>query len=184
MPQLNASDKDGKSVRSGISEPPQFQDSGRKTEMPSVKEKRFLTRSPRAFSLIENMVAMVIVSTGSIATMNAIIDAQVRNKLEHERARAHEIISGYMEQSDFELFTTLVSGTTITVWDNGTPEEPGDDTLGVLTVSLTDPVSGQPLTVIPDPVTMVIVEVSLEWHPRGRLADRLMRETAMAYMAP
>jgi prepilin-type N-terminal cleavage/methylation domain-containing protein len=142
----------------------------------------------RAFTLVEIMVAVVIVSIGMIATLTSLSYANLHNDMEQERARAHQIVCEKMEQQIQRLYSNgaVMTSSTPTVWDNGTPDNTTDDTLGTLDVVATKPdgtliASG---SLPPVPAVRVTLEVTLSWHPRGRLHAKTMRETAMTYMVP
>lgn len=137
----------------------------------------------KGFTLIESMIAMVIVSIGFIATMTSLTFARIQNDLEQERARAHQIVSEQLEQVRSNLYTYISSGQAVTVWDNGTPDDTTDDTTGLMIVRARD-TAGNVIASAPNPAVRVEVEVTLTWNPRGRLAGRTMRETVMTYIAP
>lgn len=136
------------------------------------------------FTLIEVLVAVLVVSVSFTAVMTLLIFDSVCNNFEQERIRAHQIVSEEMENVRRTLYTRLTSGRTVTVWDNGTPAITTDDTVGTLEVTVRDPKSGVQLTQAPVPATRVQVEVTLIWHPRGSNNNKTMHETLMTYIAP
>ncbi len=144
----------------------------------------FLTGRRKGFILVEALIAVVIVTIGSMSTLSLLITARAHSAQEQERARAHQIATEQMEIVLHELFPTVVSGEEITVWDNGTPENPNDDTVGTVSVLLYD-INGTSISHTPTPWSRVQVEVSVTWTPRGRLNnDKELREVLIAYMAP
>jgi type II secretory pathway pseudopilin PulG len=145
--------------------------------------KIFSTRRRSAFTLVEALIAVVIVTMGSMSTLSLLMATRSHSAQEQERARAHQIATERMERVLHELFPTVVSGEEITVWDNGTPETPYDDTSGTISVSLYD-FDGNPISTTPTPWTRVEVEVTVTWTPRARSDDTELREVLMAFMAP
>ena len=129
------------------------------------------------------MIAVVIVAIGMIASLQLLTFQHVINTLEQERARARQIVSEEMERLRHELYTRIEGGQSVTVWDNGTPDNTSDDTMGVLAVTVRDP-DGVSVFVAPNPAERVEVEVTLSWHPRGRFNDKTFQETVMTYIAP
>jgi prepilin-type N-terminal cleavage/methylation domain-containing protein len=135
------------------------------------------------FSLVEVLIAVIIVLVGSMSTVSLLTLTRIENDMEQERARAHQIVSERMEEIQRDLYTFITPGTQVTVWDNGTPEDTSDDTLGTLEVIARD-TDGTQIAAAPNPPVRVQVEVTLSWNPRGRLAAKTMRETVMTYIAP
>lgn len=135
-------------------------------------------------SLIEVLIAVFIVSIGMLATLSLLTWCRIHNDLEQERARAHQVVSQEMEQVRHELFTRVTAGQTITIWNNGTPDDTTDDTQGTLEVVMRDPDTGNTLLTPPDPARRVEVEVTLSWSPRGRLSGKTYRESVMTYLSP
>ncbi len=136
------------------------------------------------FSLVEVMIAMGVASMGILGTLSLIMFAQTHNALEMERSRAHQIVSQTMEQAEFSLFTVLQTGTTTTIWDNGTPLDTTDDTVGSLSVIARNVMNGTTITLTPPSATALQVEVTLTWNPRGAMGTKTFRETAMTIIAP
>lgn len=151
--------------------------------------KKMITRLPTSprrrsgFSLVEALIAIVIVTAGSVSTLSLLMTTRSHNAHEQERARAHEIATERMERVLHELFPTVVAAEEITVWDNGTPDTPHDDTTGTISVLLYD-FDGNSISSTPTPWTRVQVEVVVTWTPRGRGGQQEFREVLMAYMAP
>lgn len=141
--------------------------------------------SKSAFTLIETLVAVAILSVGMLATMSLLTWTRMHSSFEQERARAHQIVSQEMENIRYELYSTLNAQTTQTVWDNGTPDDTSDDTVGTLERVFFDPETGSTLASTPDPWKRMGVEVTLTWSPRGRLGStKTYRETIMGYISP
>ncbi len=141
------------------------------------------SRRRRGFTIIEAVITVVLVTIGSIGALQMTVFLRTQNDLEQERARANQIISEEMERIRHTLYTRITGGTTVTVWDNGTPDNPDDDTIGTIEVTVRDP-DGNLLMMAPVPAVRVQVEVTLTWNPRGRLSGRTFRETLMTYIAP
>lgn len=138
----------------------------------------------RAFSLIEALITVVVVFISFTSVLTLLMFDNICSNYEQERARAYQIVSDQMEQIRMTLYTRITTGRTVTVWDNGTPGNPNDDTSGTLEVTVRDPKTGQLLTAAPVPAIRVQVEVSLSWRARGGLQRRTMHETMMTYIAP
>ena len=140
-------------------------------------------RRRSAFTLVEAMITVVIVSIGMIASLQLLTFQHTVNTLEQERARARQIVGEEMERLRHELYTRIEGGKSVTVWDNGTPDDKADDTTGVLAVTVRD-TKGVAVFVAPNPAERVEVEVTLSWNPRGRFSDKTFQETVMTYIAP
>ena len=112
------------------------------------------------FSLIETMIAILIVTLGSISTISMLTATHIQNDMSQERARAHQMVSGEMERVRLELFPRANPGQQVTVWDNGTPDDESDDSVGTLEVVMRD-INGTELTAPPIPARRVQVEVTL-----------------------
>lgn len=136
------------------------------------------------FTLIECMISVAVAALLFLTTLGLLSYARVNNQFEQERARAHQIVSERLEVERYRLFTWTVSQSQQTVWDNNTPDDSTDDTVGTLEVVVKDPKTGAVLTMAPDPATLVEIETTLTWNPRGKFSSRTMRETAMTYKAP
>lgn len=142
-----------------------------------------LFRARRAFTLIEALVTVLIVTAASIGGIEMAIFVRTQNTMEQERSRAHQIVCSEMERLRSSLYTHIIGGSTVTVWDNGTPTDSTDDTIGILEVIVRDK-AGTLLTAAPVPAVAVRVEVTLTWHPRGRRQGSTFRETVMTWIAP
>jgi Tfp pilus assembly protein PilV len=140
-------------------------------------------RAPFAFTLVETMFAVFIVSITFTASMSLIGYIRMQSTLDQERARAHQIVVGEMERVRFELYTRVTGGDQITVWDNGTPDDNTDDTVGTLEVIMRK-LDGSQIITAPIPAEAVQIEVALTWNPRGRIAGRVLRQSMMTYIAP
>lgn len=141
-------------------------------------------KSKRGFSLIEIMLAMLIVAMGTMSTLSLISYAHMQNAIEMERARAHQIVSEEIELARFDLYPRIREDDPVVVWDNGTPNLATDDTEGIINVTVRDPYTGESLTAAPVPARVLLLEVTLEWNPRGRLGNKTFRETEMTYISP
>lgn len=135
------------------------------------------------FVLVEALIAIVLVSLASVSTLTLLMFARSHNAQEQERARAHQIATERMDRLLHELFPKVEGGETITVWDNGTPDDSTDDTQGIISVSLRD-VNGNSIVATPTPWERVEMEVTVTWRPRGRRGDIEVRESIMTYVAP
>jgi type II secretory pathway pseudopilin PulG len=143
----------------------------------------YTRRTPRAFTLIEATIAIVIVTLGSISTFSLMMFTRLHNEEEQERARAHQIASAYMERVKAELFSATAGFEDVQLWDNGTPEDPSDDTACNVAVTLRDS-DGHMLVVFPPQAERVQVEVTVSWHPRGRRSDETLQESLMSFIVP
>jgi len=130
------------------------------------------------------MFAMGICALGFLATVSMLTYTRLHNDLEQERARAHQLVSQKLEECKFSLYTQLVTGSAVTVWDNGTPTLASDDTTGQMSVIVKNAFTGATISAAPNPAVLVQVEVTLTWHPRGSLNNKTFRETEMTYIAP
>lgn len=137
----------------------------------------------RGFTIVEAMITVLIITAASIGGIEMVVFVRTQNTLEQERSRAQQIVSSEMERLRHELYTHITGGSTVTVWDNGTPADTTDDTIGTLEVIVHDP-DGNLLTEAPVPSVAVKVEVTLTWNPRGRRHGSTFKETVMTYIAP
>lgn len=135
------------------------------------------------FSLIEALIAVIVVTMGSIATIQLLAATHVQSELDEERARAHQLISEELEQIRSELFARLRPIEAVTMWDSGTPDILEDDTVGTMAVVMRD-VNGNVLTGPPTTSERIEVEITLSWTPRGRLSGKTLSETLMTYITP
>lgn len=135
------------------------------------------------FTLVEAAVASVITLLGMIGGLSLMTFNVMQNDLEQERSRAHQIVVEELERVRHSLYTRIRSGSAVTIWDNGTPADPTDDTTGTIEVIVRDATGGA-LVAAPVPAVIVTVEVTLTWNPRGRLQNKTYRETVMTYIAP
>lgn len=143
----------------------------------------FRFRPRTGFVLVEALIAIVIVTLASVATLSLLMFTRMHNAQEQERTRAHQIATERMDRVLQELFPTVVAGEQLTVWDNGTPDDDSDDTEGTIEVILRD-VDGNLINFTPTPWERVEVEVTVSWNPRGRRGDIEVRESIKTYMAP
>lgn len=142
-----------------------------------------MNRTKRGFSLVESLIAVMVVAIGMTATLSMLTRVRINNALEQERARAHQIVIEEMDTVRHELYSRITGGRNVTVWDYATPDDPSDDTTGVLQVVMRDP-NGALLANAPVPAVRIQIEVTLTWNPRGSQAGRTVRETVMTYIAP
>lgn len=138
----------------------------------------------RAFTIVEALITVVIVFISFTSVLTLLMFDNICANYEQERARAYQIVSDQMEQIRMTLYTRITTGSTVTIWDNGTPSNTADDTNGTLAVTVRDPKTGQVLTAAPVPAVRVQVEVTLTWRARGGIQNRMMSETMMTYIAP
>lgn len=139
----------------------------------------------RAFTLIECIFASAIASVSILATFSVLGFARMNNELEQQRSRAHQIVCQKLEIERYQLFTWTQTDSVQTIWDNGTLDDISDDITGQLRLTVKDPKTGDVLTSAPDPATLLEIEVTLTWRPRGtRIGDKLQSETCMTYKAP
>ncbi|MFW5870096.1 MAG: type IV pilus modification PilV family protein [Candidatus Sumerlaeota bacterium] len=137
------------------------------------------------FTLLEVMLAVAIAGITTLATLGILGFARLHNSQEQERARAHQVVTQAIEEENHRLFTYTTAGEEMTIWDNMTPGDTSDDTVGTLTLRVENAQTGEVLTQAPDPAVMVKIEATLTWVTRGsKLQDKLMRESAMAYKVP
>jgi len=141
------------------------------------------TKRTRGFSLIEVMVAMSVVLLGSISTIGLITQSKVISYSERDRARAHQIVMKEMEKVRRQLFSQVAPATEVTLWDNKTPDDPTDDTVGTLEMHMRT-LGGVTLAKLPEAPQAVLVEVSLTWSPRGSMSGRKFTERLVTYIAP
>ena len=142
-------------------------------------------RNWKGFTLLEAVIASAIATFATLTILYLLAFLQLHNELEQETNRAFQIVTQAMDLQRYQLFSWAQSYTVQTIWDNGTPTDPKDDTVGQLEIIVKDPKTGTILTSPPDPAVLVQIEATLTWTPRGpRLAKKLMRETAMSYIVP
>jgi len=143
------------------------------------------SRFQAAFTLIECMIAVAIASVLFLATLSALSFARVINAVEQERSRAHQIVCQALDQESAKLFTWTASNSQQTIWDNNTPDNTADDTIGALDVRVTDVRTGTQITTVTLGDELVQVEATLTWSPRlSRLSHKTLRESVMTYKAP
>lgn len=144
-----------------------------------------LRRRPRGVSLLEVLVTVAVVSIGMTSILTMTMQATAVSTLEQERARANQLVCQYMEEKViFPPLPEISSGTQVTVWDNGTPNNPNDDTMGTIEIVAYDMKTGLQITSIPvNKMNRVRyrVEVTMNWHPRGARHSATFRETVMTY---
>jgi len=145
----------------------------------------FQFRKKRGFTVVEAMAASAIASLAILSTLSLLGFIRMHNELEQERTRAHQIVCQALEVERYRLFTWTKSDSEQTIWDNGTPQDPSDDTVGTLEVVVSDPSTGQVLTQAPNPARLLMIEATLTWQSRAsRVSDKIMRESVMTYKAP
>mgnify|MGYP006306784877 CR=1 FL=1 len=139
----------------------------------------------KGFTLVEVMLAVAIAGIAAMSTLGVLGFARLLNSQEQERARAHQIVTQAIEEENHRLFTYTTAGEEKTIWDNMTPGDTSDDTVGPLTLRVETAQTGAVLFNAPDPAVMVKIEATLTWVTRGsKLQNKLMRESAMAYKVP
>jgi len=138
----------------------------------------------RGFSLIECLIASGIAALAIIATLSLILYVRMSNEIEQERTRAIQIICQKLDVETFHLFTWTKTDSTVTIWDNGTPSDPNDDTKGTLEVVVRDPDTRTVLTQAPNPARLVEIEVTLRWKHRGPRPVELLQETVITCKTP
>jgi Tfp pilus assembly protein PilV len=94
------------------------------------------------FTLVECLLALVLATLIFTATLSMLGFARSHNQVEQERCRAHQIVCQALETERFNLFPKTQSDSIVTVWDNGTPADPSDDTTGELDITVRDPATG------------------------------------------
>lgn len=138
----------------------------------------------RGFSLIECLIASGIAALAIIATLSLLLYVRMSNEIEQERTRAIQIICQKLDVETFHLFTWTKTDSTVTIWDNGTPSDPNDDTKGTLEVVVRDPDTRAVLTQAPNPARLVEIEVTLRWKHRGPRPVELLQETVITCKVP
>ena len=139
----------------------------------------------RGFSLMEVLFTVGVAGISILAILSLLGAARLNNALEQERSRAHQIVSQALEIESFELFTFTHSQRNKTIWDNSTPDDTSDDTVGVLEIEVRDPQNNDLLTTSPDPAVIIQIEATLTWESRGsRVRGTEMRESVMTYKVP
>lgn len=142
-------------------------------------------KNSKGFTIIECLIASAIMGVMILASLTLLLAAKMHNEMEMERNRAHQIITQALELEKYKLFTWTESDSEQTIWDNGTPDNTDDDTVGTLEVIVKDPKTGEVLTEAPDPATLVEIEATLTWNFRGgSMSRRVLRESVMTYKAP
>jgi len=138
----------------------------------------------RGFSLIECLIASGIAALAIIATLSLLLYTRMSNEIEQERTRAIQIICEKLDVETFHLFTWTKTDSTVTIWDNGTPSDPNDDTKGTLEVIVRDPDTRAVLTQAPNPARLVEIEATLRWKHRGPRPVELLQETVITCKVP
>lgn len=141
----------------------------------------------RGFTLIECMIAVGIASMLTIGTLSLLYLVRAQNEIEQQRARAHQIVSQKLEGERYLYHKYRIPSNTVTIWDNGTPYDPTDDTVGQMEIVIWDVRTHTLITGTVDPGTnnLVSIEATLTWSPRsGPAHNRTLHESVMAYAAP
>ena len=137
------------------------------------------------FTIIETLIASALAGFAILGIMAILGFARMHNEIEQERSRAHQIVCESLELERHKLFTWTESQQEKTIWDNGTPDDPSDDTVGTLEVIVRDPKTGEVLTQAPNPATLVEIEASITWTFRGgSMSEKTFHESVMTYKAP
>ena len=143
------------------------------------------SKKTAGFTLVECLIASAIAAISFLATLYILAFARIHNEMEQERTRAHQIVCQKLEIERYQLFTWTHAQSEQTIWDNGTPDDTSDDTVGTLELIVKHPETCEVLTSAPDPAVLVEIEATLTWTVRGgRLSGKVLRETTMTYKAP
>jgi type II secretory pathway pseudopilin PulG len=137
----------------------------------------------RAFTLVEVLVATVIAMIMLISTVELLNFNFMYQNQQELRASAMDSLAHEMEKIRRQFIYTVPPYYTVTVSDNRTPDNPNDDTDGVMHVQLFDR-AGNALTAEPATDDRVTVVMTVTWHGRGRFSSRLFRESIVGYLIP
>ena len=137
------------------------------------------------FTLVECLIAVAITAVLFLATLSALSFARMNNAIEQERTRAHQIVCSAMDYQQGYLNHEHISSTSqATVWDNGTPDDPDDDTVGTLEIEIRDPDTNDVITSVTGN-RMILIETTLTWSPRlARIYKKTFRESVTSLKVP
>ncbi len=139
----------------------------------------------RGFSLVEALIASGIAGIAILSTLSLLAFSRLHNEIEQERSRAHQIVSELLEVETYKLFTWTQTHTETTIWNNGTPDDTTDDTVGTVEIVIRDAQDGTVLSSIPLPARMVEIEATITWKHRGsKIPNKTLHETVMTYKSP
>jgi len=157
----------------------------------SGRSKRLYTQG---FTLIEVLISLVIavaMVTGIITLFSFNFAYQNQQEL---RASAADHLAHEMEKVKQKFIFTVPPYYALTITDNRTPDNPNDDTEGVLRVQLfaRNKSNGTEFALTGDPNEQYLVAsddrvrvvMTMTWHGRGRYSNREYRESLVGYLIP
>ena len=137
----------------------------------------------KGFTLIESLIAIVLLSFIGIGIVSTIIYARHYTEMEKQRTNALTQASTVMERLKRTIFSAIVPSTqNVVIDDNGTATTK-DDLRGILEVIVKDK-DGNVLTGPPDNNNRLFVEIVVTWHPAGNPSRKILEERLISEMAP
>lgn len=140
-------------------------------------------KKTRGFTLIETLIALVILTFIGIGVICTVIYARTYTEMEKQRTNALILASTEMERLKRILFSAIAPHTqNVVIDDNGTADAK-DDLHGTLEVILKDK-SGNILTSPPQTNSRIFVEIAVTWHPAGSPSNKVLEERLISEIAP
>jgi type II secretory pathway pseudopilin PulG len=146
-------------------------------------------RTRRGATLVETMVAVVIVAITGLAVIFGITFGVRIQQDVRERNAATRIAADTLESTKRAMFMTLqeVTTTGVVIDNRGTPDDASDDVVGEVRLRFED-LAGNPVGTVGTPMpldrSMVRAFVEVEWRPAGRSTDRIQTVTIASLLAP
>jgi len=140
-------------------------------------------RKIKGFTLIEALIAIVILTSIGIGIISTVIYAKYQVEIENQRTKALILASKTMEVLQRTYIPSIMGFTSnVIIDDNGTVETT-DDLPGTLQVVVKDK-NGNVLTSPPPGDNYIRVEVYVRWHPAGNPSGKLLEESLISEIAP
>lgn len=140
-------------------------------------------RFKKGFTILESMVALVILTFMGMSIIATIIYTQHFVEIENQCTKALMLASTVMEGMKRTMFSSIAGYTETVVIDNNGTIETTDDLPGTLQVIVKDK-NGNILTGPPPTNDRLFVEIVVNWHPAGNPSAKLLEERLVSEIAP